>query len=70
MAPLGPGGLGFRLYPALAEKSQGIPSFGRCFLFNFSKTIDHITINTTVVRNTQTDKKDCGFFGVPAWRLM
>ena len=25
-----PGGLGFRLYPALAEKSQGIPSFGLC----------------------------------------
>ena len=30
MVSLGPGGLGFRLYPALAEKSQGIPSFGRC----------------------------------------
>ena len=33
MASLGSGGLGFRLYPALAEKSQGIPSFGRCPIF-------------------------------------
>ena len=33
MASLGPGGLGFRLYPALAEKSQGIHSFGRCPFF-------------------------------------
>ena len=54
MASLGSGGLGFRLYPALAGKSQGIPSFGRCPKYNSLNPVQ-IEFETTVYQPVTTD---------------